>query len=48
MFGTFTYSHRKKSNGIRFGDRAGHSVGPRLPSPQFENILLGYCQTLIE
>lgn len=41
-----TYSHTKKSNRVRLGDRAGHSIIPRLSIHRFGNIRLRYCRTL--
>ncbi|KAJ8955854.1 hypothetical protein NQ318_005400 [Aromia moschata] len=38
----FTYTHRKKSNGVRSDDRAGHSTEPRLPIQRFGKIVWIY------
>ena len=42
----FKWPQRKKSRGVRSGDRAGHSIGPLQPSHRSGNLLSSHCLTI--
>ncbi|GBN90445.1 hypothetical protein AVEN_19182-1 [Araneus ventricosus] len=41
----FICPHKKKSNGVKLGERGGHSTEPPYPMTGFWNVSIGYCLT---
>ncbi|GBM16810.1 hypothetical protein AVEN_261126-1 [Araneus ventricosus] len=41
----FMCPHKKKSNGVKLGERGGHSTKPPYPTTSYWNVSIRYCLT---